>query len=68
MKKVFSMLIVALALCCAAGSLQADAGEDMPLMQALGVDGTLRISLALYNSRAEIDALIHALRQLPEFF
>jgi len=40
----------------------------MPLMQALGVDGTLRISLALYNSRAEIDALIHALRQLPEFF
>ena len=40
----------------------------MPLMQALGVDGTLRISLALYNSRREIDALIHALRQLPEFF
>lgn len=40
----------------------------MPLMQALGVDGTLRVSLAIYNSRAEIDALIHALRQLPEFF
>ena len=40
----------------------------MPLMQALGVDGTLRVSLALYNSRREIDALIHALRQLPEFF
>ena len=40
----------------------------MPLMQALGVDGTLRVSLAIYNSRREIDALIHALRQLPEFF
>ena len=40
----------------------------MPLMQALSIDGTLRISLALYNSRREIDALIHALRQLPEFF
>ena len=40
----------------------------MPLMSALGLDGTLRISLALYNSRSEVDALIRALRQLPEFF
>ncbi|MGL4206485.1 MAG: aminotransferase class V-fold PLP-dependent enzyme [Aeromonadaceae bacterium] len=40
----------------------------MPLMNALGLDGTLRLSLALYNSRSEIDAVIQALRQLPEFF
>ncbi len=36
----------------------------MPLMQALGIDGTLRISLAAYNSHAEIDVLVRALREL----
>ena len=35
MKKLFSVLIFAAAFCFCAGSLQADAGEDMPLMQAL---------------------------------
>jgi cysteine desulfurase / selenocysteine lyase len=40
----------------------------MPLMESLGIDGTLRISLALYNSEAEIDALLAALARLPEFF
>ncbi len=40
----------------------------MPLMESLGLDGTLRISLALYNSEAEVDALLAALAHLPEFF
>ncbi|RMA80187.1 aminotransferase class V-fold PLP-dependent enzyme [Umboniibacter marinipuniceus] len=35
----------------------------MPLMKALGVPGTLRISLAAYNTRAEIDHLIECLAQ-----
>ena len=39
----------------------------MPLMESLGLDGTLRISLALYNSEAEVDALLGALARLPEF-
>ena len=40
----------------------------MPLMESLGLDGTLRVSLALYNTQDEIDALLAALGQLPEFF
>lgn len=40
----------------------------MPLMESLGLDGTLRVSLALYNSEAEVDALLTALARLPEFF
>lgn len=39
----------------------------MPLMESLGLDGTLRISLALYNSKAEVDTLLAALARLPEF-
>lgn len=33
-----------------------------PLMQALGLTGTLRVSLALYNTAAEIDRLIEQLQ------
>lgn len=40
----------------------------MPLMESLGLDGTLRVSLALYNSEAEVEALLAALARLPEFF
>lgn len=40
----------------------------MPLMEALGLEGTLRISLALYNSSEEIDTLLAALKRIPEFF
>jgi cysteine desulfurase/selenocysteine lyase len=32
-----------------------------PIMTALGVEGTVRASLALYNTKAEIDALIEAI-------
>ncbi len=35
-----------------------------PLMQALGVDGTVRASIALYNTREECDAFIAALRRI----
>ncbi|MEQ3697482.1 MAG: SufS family cysteine desulfurase [Pseudomonadales bacterium] len=35
----------------------------MPLMKALGLSGTLRISLAAYNTHAEIDHLMNTLLQ-----
>ena len=35
-----------------------------PLMQALGIEGTVRASFAAYNTRAEVDAFIAALRRL----
>lgn len=40
----------------------------MPLMQALGVEGTLRLSLAVYNTEPEVDAVLAALARLPDFF
>lgn len=36
----------------------------MPLMQALGINGTLRIALAFYNTFEEIDSLIAALQEI----
>ena len=36
----------------------------MPLMQALGINGTLRIALAFYNTFEEIDALVIALTEI----
>lgn len=36
-----------------------------PLMDRLGESGSLRISLAAYNNRADVDALIAALERLP---
>ena len=35
-----------------------------PLMQGLGIEGTVRASFALYNTRAEADAFIAALRRV----
>jgi cysteine desulfurase / selenocysteine lyase len=35
-----------------------------PLMQRLGLDGTARASFAMYNSRADIDALVEALAEI----
>lgn len=35
-----------------------------PLMQALGIEGTVRASMALYNTRSECDAFIAALRRV----
>ncbi|MDE6490136.1 MAG: aminotransferase class V-fold PLP-dependent enzyme, partial [Muribaculaceae bacterium] len=35
-----------------------------PLMQALGIEGTVRASFAVYNTRAEADAFIAALHRV----
>ena len=35
-----------------------------PLMHALGIEGTVRASFAMYNTRAEADAFISALRRV----
>jgi cysteine desulfurase/selenocysteine lyase len=39
-----------------------------PLMARLGVPATARASLAIYNTREEIDALVRALRSVQEVF
>jgi cysteine desulfurase/selenocysteine lyase len=39
-----------------------------PLMQRLGVPATARASLALYNTREEIDALVAALQRVRQLF
>jgi len=40
----------------------------MPLLSRFGVTATCRASLALYNTREEIDGLAHALIKAQEFF
>jgi SufS family cysteine desulfurase len=35
----------------------------MPLMQALNVDGTVRVSLAIYNDKSDVDSFINALNK-----
>jgi cysteine desulfurase/selenocysteine lyase len=40
----------------------------MPVMQRFGVPATARASLALYNTRGEIDALVEALGRVREIF
>ncbi|MBL0494856.1 SufS family cysteine desulfurase [Aeromonas veronii] len=40
----------------------------MPLMESLGIGGTMRASLACYNNRDDIDALLAALHKLRDFF
>ena len=40
----------------------------MPLMESLGIGGTLRASLACYNDRNDVDALLAALHKLSDFF
>jgi cysteine desulfurase/selenocysteine lyase len=39
-----------------------------PLMGRLGVPATARASLALYNTREDVDALVAALRTVQEVF
>ena len=39
-----------------------------PLMAFLGMDNTLRASFYLYNTRAEVDALVEALNDLRRLF
>jgi cysteine desulfurase/selenocysteine lyase len=40
----------------------------MPVMERFGVPATTRASLALYNTRAELDALVQGLQQVHEIF
>ncbi len=39
-----------------------------PLMHRLGVAGTVRASLAMYNTKEEIDALVNAIRRIRTMF
>lgn len=40
----------------------------MPLMEALGVDATVRASLAFYNDKSDVDALITGLKKVRDLF
>jgi cysteine desulfurase/selenocysteine lyase len=40
----------------------------MPLMTRFGIPGTARASLALYNTREDVDALISALLKAQKLF
>jgi len=37
-----------------------------PIMTALGIDGTVRASLALYNTKSEIDVLVNAIKKVKK--
>ena len=39
-----------------------------PLMDRLGISGTVRASFALYNTREEVDALVNGLRRVVQMF
>ncbi|MDR2805681.1 MAG: cysteine desulfurase [Dysgonamonadaceae bacterium] len=39
-----------------------------PLMDALGIEGTIRASLAFYNTEEEIDALVSGIEQVQKMF
>lgn len=39
-----------------------------PLMQRLGVEGTVRASFAMYNTKAEIDALVAGVERVSKMF
>ena len=39
-----------------------------PLMNRLGINGTVRASFALYNTKEEVDALVSGLRRVVQMF
>ena len=39
-----------------------------PLMQRLGVSGTVRASFALYNTKEEVDALVEGISRVVKMF
>ena len=39
-----------------------------PLMHTLGVEGTVRASLAFYNTKAEIDLLVEGINRIANMF
>jgi cysteine desulfurase / selenocysteine lyase len=40
----------------------------MPLMESLGVEGTVRVSLGIYNTKDDIDLLCEALKKVARMF
>ncbi len=41
---------------------------NQPVMKKFGIEGTVRASFTLYNSKEEIDALVEALKKVKDFF
>ena len=39
-----------------------------PLMQALGIEGTVRASFSFYNTREEVDVLVHGIERVRQMF
>ena len=39
-----------------------------PLMQRLGVEGTIRASFAMYNTREEVDVLVEGIKRVSQMF
>jgi cysteine desulfurase/selenocysteine lyase len=39
-----------------------------PLMRRFNIEGTIRISFALYNTKSEIDVFVHSLKKVIEMF
>lgn len=39
-----------------------------PLMRRLGVEGTVRVSFAVYNTREEVDVLVNGIRRIVKMF
>ena len=39
-----------------------------PLMERLGVEGTVRASFAMYNTKEEIDAFVTAVKRVSKMF
>ena len=39
-----------------------------PLMQALGIEGTVRASFSFYNTREEVDVLVRGIERVRKMF
>jgi len=39
-----------------------------PLMRRLGIEGTVRASFAMYNTREEVDVLVNGIRRIVKMF
>ena len=39
-----------------------------PLMQRLGINGTVRASFALYNTKEEVDSLVNGIKRVAAMF
>jgi cysteine desulfurase/selenocysteine lyase len=39
-----------------------------PVMRRFGIEGTVRASFSIYNTKEEVDALVEALKKVKDFF